>query len=135
MEKSKNVLFVCVENASRSQMAEAFLRKYAPHFNVSSAGMQPNSELNSLVVKVMSEIGIDITSQKPKILKNEMITESISVNMGCMNKESHPSLFVKDVFNWNIPDPKKKSIDEIRKIRDQIKTEVMNLIDSFEGYP
>ncbi len=53
--------------------------------------------------------------------------------MGCMDKESCPSLFVKDTLDWNISDPKEKSIDEIRKIRDTIKSEVMNLIDSLEG--
>ncbi len=55
-----------------------------------------------------------------------------TINMGCMNKESCPSLFVKDVLDWDISDPKEKSIDEVRKIRDQIKTEVINLIESLE---
>ena len=117
-------------------MAEAFFKKYAPKkFNVISAGTIPSSQLNPLVVKVMKEIGIDLDDQQPKLLSNNMIENSFkTINMGCMNKESCPSLFVKDVLDWDIPDPKEKSIDEIRKIRDQIKTEVMNLIDSLEGY-
>ncbi len=126
----KKFLFVCVENAGRSQMAEAFLRKYAPHFHVSSAGTMPSMKLNPIVIQVMDEIGIDMTNQKPKELTDEMIKESITVNMGCMDKESCPSLFVKDVVDWNISDPKDKDIEQVRKIRDQIKSEVIKLIDS-----
>ena len=134
MAESQNILFVCVENAGRSQMAEAFFRKYAPeNFNVISAGTTPSSQLNPIVVKVMQEIGIDLTNQEPKLLSENMISDSFrTVNMGCMDKESCPSLFVKDVLDWNISDPKEKSIDEVRKIRDQIKDEVMNLIDSLK---
>ena len=129
-----DILFVCVENAGRSQIAEAFFKKYAPmKFNVISAGTVPSSQLNPLVVQVMKEIGIELDSQQPKLLSNDMIESSFkTVNMGCMDKESCPSLFVKDVLDWNISDPKEKSIDEVRKIRDQIKDEVMNLIDSLK---
>ena len=131
---TRNVLFVCVENAGRSQIAEAFFRKHAlTKFNVISAGTIPSSQLNPMVVKVMKEIGIDLNDQQPKLLSNCMIESSFkTINMGCMDKESCPSLFVKDVLDWNISDPKEKSIDEVRKIRDQIKTEVINLIDSLE---
>jgi len=131
---TQNVLFVCVENAGRSQMAEAFFKKYAPKkFNVISAGTIPSSKLNPLVVKVMNEIGIDLDDQQPKLLSNNMIESSFkTINMGCMNNELCPSLFVKDILDWDISDPKEKSIDVVRKIRDQIKTEVMNLIYSFE---
>ena len=135
MVEAQNILFVCVENAGRSQMAEAFFRKYAPkRFNVISAGTSPSSKLNPLVVKVMKEIGIELDKQEPKSLSNDMIEHSFkTINMGCMDNESCPSLFVKeDVLDWNISDPKEKSIDEVRKIRDQIKIEVMNLIDSLK---
>ena len=126
----ENVLFVCVENAGRSQMAEAFFRKFAPdRFNVSSAGTTPSSQLNPIVIQVMKEIGIDMINQKPKVLSDDLITNSSkTVNMGCMDKESCPSLFAKDVLDWNIPDPKEKSLDEVRVIRDKIKLEVLNLI-------
>ncbi len=136
MADSQNVLFVCVENAGRSQMAEAFFKKYAPKkFNVISAGTIPSSQLNFLVVKVMKEIGINLDDQQPKLLSNNMIESSFkTINMGCMDKESCPSLFVKDVLDWDISDPKEKSIDEVRKIRDKIKTEVMNLIDSIKEF-
>jgi len=130
----QNILFVCVENAGRSQIAEAFFKKYASKkFNVFSAGTTPSSQLNPLVVKVMKEIGIDLDNQLPKLLSNSMIENSFkTINMGCMDKESCPSLFVKDVLDWNVSDPKEKSIDEIRKIRNTIKSEVINLINSFE---
>ena len=128
----KKILFVCVENAGRSQMAEGFLRKFAPKFDVISAGTQPKSELNPNVVKVMHEIGIDITNQKPKELTNEMISESVTVNMGCMDRESCPALFVKDVIDWNISDPKEKELEQIREIRDQIKNEVLNLVKKLD---
>ncbi|HUU48469.1 MAG TPA: arsenate reductase ArsC [Nitrosopumilaceae archaeon] len=131
--QSPKILFVCVENAGRSQIAEGFFRKFALHFEVISAGTKPQSELNPIAVKVMAEIGIDITNQKPKLLSNEMIQESIrTINMGCMDRESCPLLFVKDVLDWNIVDPKGRSIEEIRKIRDKIKSEVLALIKKLE---
>ena len=126
---------MCVENAGRSQMAEAFFKKYAPKkFNVISAGTIPSSQLNPIVVQVMKEIGIELDEQSPKLLSSAMIEDSLkTVNMGCMDKESCPSLFVKDVLDWNISDPKEKTIDEVRKIRDQIKSEVLTLIDSLKN--
>ena len=130
----ENVLFVCVENAGRSQIAEAFFRKYAPaKYNVISAGTTPSSQLNPVVVEVMKEVGIDMTQQSPKTLSNEMIENSSkTINMGCMDKESCPALFVKDVLDWNISDPKEKSIDDVREIRDQILKEVLILVESLE---
>jgi protein-tyrosine-phosphatase len=134
MTETQNVLFVCVENAGRSQMAEAFFKKYAPSkFKVISAGTAPSSQLNPKVVQVMAEIGITLDQQSPKLLSNDMIQDSLkTVNMGCMDKESCPALFVKDVLDWKISDPKEKSLDEIREIRDKILTEVLYLIKSLE---
>ena len=131
---TRDILFVCVENAGRSQMAEAFFRKFTKdEFNVISAGTIPSTKLNPIVVQVMEEIGIDMTSQSPKTISNSMIDDSFkTVNMGCMDKESCPSLFVKDVIDWNIPDPKEKTIEQVRDIRDQIKSEVLNLIKSID---
>ena len=132
---TKNVLFVCVENAGRSQMAESFFKKFTKdRFNVISAGTVPSKNLNPIVVQVMKEIGIDMTSQSPKTISNSMIDNSFkTVNMGCMDKESCPALFVKDVIDWNIQDPKEKTIEEVRKIRDQIKSDVLNLIKSIDN--
>ena len=135
MDISKNILFVCVENAGRSQMAEAFFKKFTKNrFNVISAGTSPSSTINPMVVSVMAEIGIDLKNQQPQLLSSSMIENSKkTINMGCMDKESCPSLFVKSVDDWNVEDPKGKSIDDVRKIRDQIKNDVLNLLDSLEN--
>jgi len=115
-------------------MAEAFFRKFSEDkFNVISAGTVPSGNLNPVVVEVMKEIGIDMANQSPKTLSQSMISNSFkTVNMGCMDKESCPALFVKDVIDWNIPDPKEKTIEQVREIRDQIKSEVLNLIKSID---
>jgi arsenate reductase len=109
-----------------------FFRKFAPtRFNVLSAGPTPSSQLNPIVIQVMKEIGIDMVDQQPKLLSDSMIKNSSkTVNMGCMDRESCPSLFVKDILDWNISDPKNKSLDDVRIIRDKIKSEVINLIKS-----
>jgi len=134
-ELPERILFVCVENAGRSQMAEAFFRKYAPsRFQASSAGTKPGSKVNPMVSKVMMEVGIDVESQQPKSLSADMLeSSSVTVNMGCMNRESCPALFVKDVLDWNISDPKGKSLEEVRKIRNEIETKVKELVKSLEG--
>ena len=130
----KKILFVCVENAGRSQMAEAFFRKYMPKgFETISAGTKPSIQVNPIVLQAMKEIGIDIENQTPKYISQQIISESEkAINMGCMDKESCPALFMKDILDWQIPDPKGKSIEEVRKIRVQIKTKVMILIKSLE---
>lgn len=130
----KKILFVCVENAGRSQMAEAFFRKYMPKgFEAISAGTKPGTQVNPIVLQAMKEIDIDIENQTPKNISQQIIDESEkAINMGCIDKESCPALFVKDILDWQIPDPKGKSIEEVRKIRDQIQTKVMILIKSLE---
>lgn len=130
MSETKKILFVCVENAGRSQMAEGFFRKLAPpEFQAISAGTKPTNEINPLAIQVMKEIGIDIIKQKPKMLSDEMIKKSTKVvNMGCMDKESCPALFLNTVIDWNISDPKDKPIDQVRKIRNEIETKVKELV-------
>lgn len=130
----KKILFVCVENAGRSQMAEAFFRKYMPKgFEAISAGTKPSAQINPIVLQAMKEIDIDIENQTPKYISQQILSESEkTINMGCIDKESCPSLFVTDMLDWEIPDPKGKTIEEVRKIRDQIKTKVMILIKSLE---
>ena len=134
MPVTKKILFVCVENAGRSQMAEGFFRKYAPSgYEPQSAGTKPIDAVNPLAITAMREIGIDISNQQPKIISDSMIHQSSGiVNMGCMDKESCPAMFVQNVLDWEIPDPKGKSIDEIRKIRNQIEIKVKELIKSLE---
>ena len=134
MSETKKMLFVCVENAGRSQIAEGFFRKYVTSsYQPISAGTQPVSEINPLAIEVMKEVGIDISKQIPKMISDYMINQSIKiVNMGCMDKESCPALFLNNVIDWAIPDPKGKSIDEVRKIRDQIKVKVIELVKNLE---
>ena len=126
------ILFVCVENAGRSQMAEGFFRKLGPsNFEVMSAGTKPASEINPTAVQVMKEVDIDISQNRSKTITSEMISESDTViNMGCMDKESCPALFVEDIDDWNIEDPKGNSIEHVRKIRDGIEARVLELVDS-----
>ena len=126
----KKILFVCVENAGRSQIAEGFFKKYAPDgFVAVSAGTKPADNLNPIAVEVMKEVGIDISQQKSKLISNEMIDESETVvNMGCIDKESCPALFVEDIADWEIEDPKGKSIEQVRIIRDAIECKVKELV-------
>jgi arsenate reductase (thioredoxin) len=125
----KSVLFVCVENAGRSQMAEGFFRKYAPkRFMTLSAGTKPSGDINTLTIKVMKEVGIDISNQKSKDLTEDMIRNSTKiVNMGCMDKSFCPTLFIPNVIDWGIEDPKGKPIEKVREIRDDIEAKVRHL--------
>ena len=126
----KTILFVCVENSGRSQMAEGFFKKLTTNeYEIISAGTKPVSEINPLAVQAMKEVDIDISQNRSKLITNDMISESnIIVNMGCMDKESCPALFVEEIDDWDIEDPKGKSIEEIRKIRDTIETKVKKLV-------
>ena len=126
----KKVLFVCVENAGRSQIAEGFFKKLAPsEYEGISAGTIPVSEINPLAIKAMKEVDIDISQNQSKLITNEMISESNSVvNMGCMDKESCPALFVEEIDDWDIEDPKGKSIEDVRRIRDSIELKVKELV-------
>ena len=126
----KKILFVCVENAGRSQMAEGFFRKIAPDaYQGISAGTKPVSEINPLAIQAMKEVDIDISQNQSKLITNEMISESSSVvNMGCMDKESCPALFVEDVADWDIEDPKGKRFEDVRIIRDSIEIKVKELV-------
>ena len=89
----------------------------------------PVSKINPLAIQAMKEVDIDISQNQSKLITNEMISESSSVvNMGCMDKESCPALFVEDVAEWGIEDPKGKPIEDIRRIRDSIEIKVKELV-------
>ncbi len=126
---TRKILFVCVENAGRSQMAEGFFRKYCTsEYEPQSAGTKPTGKVNPLVIEAMNEVGIDISFQKPKTISDSMIKEATRiVNMGCMDKESCPALFVNDVIDWSIPDPKEKPLEKVREIRDLIEKRIQDL--------
>ena len=113
-------------------MAEAFFRKYMPKgFEAISAGTKPNTQVNPIVLQAMKEIGIDIENQTPKNISQQIIDESEqAINMGCIDNESCPALFLKDVDDWQIPDPNGKSIEEVREIRDLIEQKVKELINN-----
>jgi arsenate reductase len=135
-QEKKVILFVCVENAGRSQMAEGFFnQKYAPKgYRAISAGTRPASQINPLAVEVMKEVGINIIiSQKPKIITEDMIKSSDkSVNMGCIDKAECPMLFINNVIDWGIEDPKGKPIDKVREIRDDIERRVKEIAQSLQ---
>lgn len=128
----KAVLFVCIQNAGRSQMAEGFFRKYAPKdYETISAGTVPTSQINPIAVEVMKEVGIDISKQKPKDLTEDMMRNATTiVNMGCMDDKFCPALFVPKVIDWGIGDPKDKPIGKVREIRDEIEKRVLEIIEA-----
>ena len=134
MSNLKRILFVCVENAGRSQMAEGFFQKYAPKgYEAISAGTKPTPKVNPIAVEAMKEIGIDLSKQRPKVLTSEIIRDSIlNVNMGCMNKTECPTVFMKNSVDWNIEDPKGKPIEKVREIRDIIELKVRQLCNTLE---
>jgi len=129
LKTKKTILFVCVENAGRSQMAEGFFKKYAPEgFVPASAGTKPISQIDPLAIQVMNEIGIDISKQKPKDLSEDMMRNSDKIiNMGCMDNNFCPTLFIPKVIDWSIEDPKGKQIEQVREIRDEIERRIKEL--------
>ena len=134
-QQEKVILFVCVENAGRSQMAEGFFnQRYAPKgYRAISAGTRPVSQINPLAVQAMSEVGIDISSQKSKIITEDMIKSSAkSVNMGCIERAECPMLFINNIIDWGIEDPKGKPIEKVREIRDEIERRVREIAQSLQ---
>ena len=127
----KRILFVCVENAGRSQMAEAFANKYGKDkFIVSSAGNKPADKVNPIVVEALKEKGIDISMNKPKLLTFQMVQDAdLIVTMGCNDNGICPGPFFKPTIEWKLEDPKGKSIEKIREIRDEIEKKVRIMLD------
>ena len=125
----KRVLFICVHNAGRSQIAEAFFNKMAKGKAVAvSAGTQPAAQVNPAVVAVMREAGVDMGQQKPGALILEMAESADRViSMGCGVESVCPVSFVP-TEDWEIPDPEGQPIAEVRRIRDRIKAKVEVLV-------
>ena len=124
------VLFVCVENAGRSQMAEAFARKYG--LSALSAGTIPSARINPIVVQAMLERGIDICSNHPKTLTPELIRDAgLVVTMGCAIEEACPKPMTvqmqKKLIEWHLDNPKGRPLEEVRKIRDEIEQKIVEL--------
>ena len=126
----KKILFACVENSGRSQMAEAFFRKYAPdNYEAISGGTEPKGYINPIVMEAMKEVGIDMSGQKPKAISEDMIKQSEkSVNMGCMKIEICPTVMIPNMINWDIDDPKDQPLEKVREIRDRIEQNIKELV-------
>lgn len=127
---ASDVLFVCVQNAGRSQMAQGFA--LSKGLSATSAGTIPAAKLNPIVVEAMKEKGIDISKNSPKLLTNEMIERAkLVVTMGCSLEEACPKPMLarmqKKLVDWDLEDPKGKPLGEVRKIRDEIELRVSEL--------
>ncbi|MFQ6135411.1 MAG: low molecular weight phosphatase family protein, partial [Nitrososphaerales archaeon] len=126
------VLFVCVENSCRSQMAEAIFNHLAEierlNIRAVSAGTRPSDRINPSAIKVLRETGIDVGYQKPKPLTQEVIAQSDKiVTMGCLAKDICPAAFLPKTEDWRVEDPAGKSIEKFRDVRDIIRDRVERL--------
>ena len=126
----KRILFVCVENSGRSQMAEAFANHLGKgEVEATSAGTMPGSEVNPIVVQAMKERGMDISRSKPKLINTQMVQQAdIAIVMGCSAQGFCPAPLLKKVVEWEIEDPKRKPLEKVREIRDDIEKRVRNLV-------
>jgi arsenate reductase (thioredoxin) len=128
--ETPEVLFVCIHNAGRSQMAAGLLEQRAgDRVRVLSAGSEPADRLNPAVVEAMEEIGLDISAERPKKLETEMVRESdIVITMGC--GDACPIFPGKRYEDWDLEDPAGKDLEKVRRIRDEIAERVDVLVAS-----
>lgn len=132
MMKKPTVLFVCVHNAGRSQMAAGLLQHLSEgRVEVLSAGSAPKASINPVAVEAMLELGIDISSNSPKILEDSAVQASdVVITLGCGDTcKYYPGKRYED---WQLDDPAGQGIDAVRAIRDDIKSRVMNLLNDLE---
>ncbi|MCW2854424.1 MAG: heat-shock protein HtpX [Marmoricola sp.] len=130
MSENPTVLFVCVHNAGRSQMAAGFLQHLAGgRIDVLSAGSEPADQINPVAIEAMAEVGIDIAGEQPKILKDETVQASdVVITMGC--GDACPFFPGKRYEDWKLDDPAGQGIEAVRPIRDEIRARVEVLIAS-----
>ena len=128
MSEKKTIMFVCVHNAGRSQMAAGFMRELGgERVEVLSAGSAPKDSINPIAVEAMLELGIDIANQKPKILTPEAVQQSdVVITMGC--GDACPYYPGKRYEDWKLDDPAGQGIESVRIIRDEIKARVEVLL-------
>ncbi|RLP77902.1 arsenate reductase ArsC [Mycetocola tolaasinivorans] len=128
MSQSPTVLFVCVHNAGRSQMAAGFLEHLAAgRVEVRSAGSEPRDQINPVAVSAMAEVGIDIASRTPKILTTDAVRASdVVITMGC--GDTCPIFPGKRYEDWELTDPAGQGIETVRVIRDEIRGRVEALL-------
>lgn len=127
---ARRVIFVCVENSNRSQMAEAFARIHgAGRVEAFSAGSRPSGRVNPKAIEAMRELDYDLTTHRSKGLTDfEGVEFDVAVLMGC--GDACPSIKVAKRLEWQIPDPREMSPDEFRQVRTLIETKVKELLDS-----
>ena len=132
-DRLPEVLFVCVHNAGRSQMAAAMLERQAEgRVQVISAGSEPADGLNPAVVRAMQEVGIDISAERPKKLEDGMVRESdVVITMGC--GDACPIYPGKRYEDWDLEDPAGKDLEVVREIRDEISDRVAALVNTLAG--
>ena len=128
-----SVLFVCIHNAGRSQMAAGYLRHLAgDRIEVRSAGSMPADQINPIAVEAMREEGIDITAEQPKVLTSEAVQASdVVITMGC--GDACPYYPGRRYEDWKLDDPAGQGIDAVRPIRDDIRSRIEGLIASLAG--
>jgi arsenate reductase len=132
----KTVLFVCVGNSCRSQMAEAFFNEMAPEgWRGISAGTRPAEAVSSEASEAMGELGIDMEGARPKGLTPEMLEDAERIiTMGCGVGETCPALFDREgIEDWGLEDPRGKTMEEVRRVRDEIRGRVEALVRSLQS--
>ena len=132
-DKPMKVLFLCVHNAGRSQMAAAFAREYGgASIDAESAGTMPSERVHPVVVEAMLERGVDLSGARPKLLTDEMASEADrAITMGCAIEDVCPSGLV-ETEDWGLEDPSGKSIERVREIRDEIERRVRALLGDID---
>jgi arsenate reductase len=135
MTDKPSVLFVCVHNAGRSQMAEGWLRHLAgDRVRVRSAGSAPGDRINPVAVQAMDEVGIDITGGHPKILTTDAVRDSdVVITMGC--GDSCPVLPGRRHEDWDLTDPAGQPVEVVRQVRDEIRDRITRLLTELLGGP
>lgn len=129
------VLFVCVHNAGRSQMAEAFFNQLANERGLNaraeSAGTEPGDHVHPEVSAAMHEVGIDLSGKRPRLLSNKVLEKTDRViTMGCApDATSCPAVFLKNVEDWALADPHGQPYQRVREIRDEIRRRVQQLVE------
>jgi len=132
-EQLPEVLFVCVHNAGRSQMAAALLDHHAGgRVRVRSAGSEPSDRVNPAVVQAMAEVGLDISKEFPKPLTDVAVREAdVVITMGC--GDACPFYPGKKYLDWDLPDPSGRPVEEVRPIRDEIDRRIRALLAELNG--
>jgi len=125
-----SVLFVCVHNAGRSQMAAGYLRRLGgDRVDVLSAGSEPDDQVNPIAVEAMAEVGIDVANEEPKLLQDSAVRQAdVVITMGC--GDACPIYPGKRYEDWDLPDPAGPPLNAVRSIRDDIETRIRRLLRS-----